>query len=524
MSGLRYLKAIRLSMKTDESTSPERQDEHITREAERRGMVCVGEAIDLNVSASKVEPFERPELGPWLTERYQEYDAIIWWRMDRAFRSMRDLHTTATWAKKHRKVLIFASGPGGAPMDLDMSSPVAELIATILAFAAQMESQAIIERTTSSNAYLRRNGRWAGGTYPYGYLPVRNMDGAGWVLVENPDTAPVLRELIDRVIDGHSISSIVDDFNARGVPSPRDDQDNRSGKTGSRDKPRVWSRSATRRLLGSRALLGETTYNGRVIADSDGMPVPRAKGLISPDRWARLQERLDAIATHHRSTPPKDAHPLLGTAFCQCGYSIYRRGYVKRGKPYVYAYCPGRVTFKTGCTTSMLQYPALMADVKGTILAMIGNLEVMERRFVAGSDDTAKLQAVEDRMSSLRDDRVAGLYDGARGDEDYRSMYRKLQEQRDRLAERPLVPDGWEYEPTGRNYREMWEEIGDTDEDLRTFIGSTGIRVTVHDQPIKTRSLFDGAPDSEGSRITVTLPPDLAERVRQAKRTARVGS
>src|SRR5262245_49337040 len=149
--------------------------------------------------------------------------------MDRAVRIMSDLHALAAWATANHKRIIFASGRGGGSMELDMSSPVAELIATILAFAAQMESQAIRERVTSSHAYLRRAGRWGGGMFPYGYMPVPNPDGEGWVLTDDPETAPVLWELVRRVIAGDSQNSVCLDFIARGIPTPRDYYDSKNG-------------------------------------------------------------------------------------------------------------------------------------------------------------------------------------------------------------------------------------------------------------------------------------------------------
>jgi DNA invertase Pin-like site-specific DNA recombinase len=177
----RILGAVRLSVFKDETTSPTRQREAITGWAASLGSAPVGWAEDLNVSASKVGPFQRPELGAWLTDRTDEFDTVCWWRLDRAVRSMADLHELAAWARNHGKRLAFASGPTGGPMVLDMSDPVSELIVTILAFAAQMEAQAISERVTSAQAYLRSQGRWGGGTYPYGTMPVETADG--WRLV-----------------------------------------------------------------------------------------------------------------------------------------------------------------------------------------------------------------------------------------------------------------------------------------------------------------------------------------------------
>jgi hypothetical protein len=84
---LRALSALRLSVLTDETTSPERQRAANEGAASAVGAEIIGEAVDLGVSASKTTPFEGPELGAWLT-RPDEFDVIVWWRFDRAVRSM----------------------------------------------------------------------------------------------------------------------------------------------------------------------------------------------------------------------------------------------------------------------------------------------------------------------------------------------------------------------------------------------------------------------------------------------------
>lgn len=70
----------------------------------------VGYDTDLDVSASKT-PFEHPELGTWLA-RPDEYDVLVFWRLDRAVRSMADMSNLAAWARRRSKRLVFAEGPG----------------------------------------------------------------------------------------------------------------------------------------------------------------------------------------------------------------------------------------------------------------------------------------------------------------------------------------------------------------------------------------------------------------------------
>lgn len=59
----RALLSIRLSVLTDETTSPVRQELDLRKLALDRGCRVVGVASDLNVSATKVPPWKRKELG-----------------------------------------------------------------------------------------------------------------------------------------------------------------------------------------------------------------------------------------------------------------------------------------------------------------------------------------------------------------------------------------------------------------------------------------------------------------------------
>jgi len=86
---------------------------------------------------------------------------------------MTDMSELASWAKENNKTLAFCSGPSGGALVLDMSSenPVAELIAQVLAFAAQMEAFNDRERALGAREYLRQVRRYAGGWTSFGYSP-----------------------------------------------------------------------------------------------------------------------------------------------------------------------------------------------------------------------------------------------------------------------------------------------------------------------------------------------------------------
>jgi site-specific DNA recombinase len=79
---MRVLGRLRLSRSTEESTSIERQREIVQQWADANGHSVVGWAEDIDVSGA-VDPFDTPQLGPWLGHRVTEWDILCAWKLDR---------------------------------------------------------------------------------------------------------------------------------------------------------------------------------------------------------------------------------------------------------------------------------------------------------------------------------------------------------------------------------------------------------------------------------------------------------
>ncbi|MFC7938144.1 recombinase family protein [Streptomyces sp. NPDC057387] len=315
---LRVVGAIRLSRYHDATTSPEVQEEMITLAANRIGGALVGWAKDIDVSALKTSPWEREELSYWL-ERPDEWDVLIWQRMDRAVRSMADMANLGRFAKQHGKRLVFASGPGGDMLELDFGSAMSELIMLILAFAAQLEGQTIVERNQGAAARLQSLGRWAGGPVPYGFAPERKTfpDGnEGWWLGEHKETADIRRAAIARAIAGKSFSEITDWLNSSGAVTPT----NHRARLAERDEDpsSLWMSTTVRSMLMSALNRGHlVTREGATVRNADGSPVLQGVALINDDTWYQLQEALKKRAVEALQAPRRrDAHELLGILTC----------------------------------------------------------------------------------------------------------------------------------------------------------------------------------------------------------------
>ncbi len=298
----------------------------ITAAQERVGGSFVGWATDLDISALKTTPWERPELAYWL-DRPDEWDVLIWQRMDRAVRSMADMADLGRYAKQHGKRLIFASGPGGDMLELDFASPMSELIMLILAFAAQMEGQTIMERNQGAAAHLESLGRWGGGPVPYGWEPRRKTfeDGnEGWWLFLHVDkedptrsTSDIRRSMIARAISGKGFSEILRWLEEMEAITPFNHRARLATPPREQDENSTWNVTVVREMLLSEINRGYTVKrDGSIVRDDEGAPVLQAEPLVDNDTAYRLKDALKLLENGLAGKPRSDGHELLGIVVC----------------------------------------------------------------------------------------------------------------------------------------------------------------------------------------------------------------
>ncbi|UQA94914.1 recombinase family protein [Streptomyces halobius] len=460
---LRALSGIRLSVKTDETTSPMRQRAANTGEAARRGAVIIGEAEDLDVSATKTNPFERPELGAWL-KRPDAFDMIIWWRMDRAVRSMADMAALGQWAKEHGKLLVFAEGPGGAPLELDMrhSSPVSELIMMLLAFAAQMEAAAIRERVTGAMAALRAQGRYSGGLIPFGYKKIPNPDGEGWKLGPDMDAVAILERIIRDVLDGKSLQSIAMELNGDEVLAPRDYQAKLLGRpTGGKRHGRIierfkWTAGTLSKVLRTKTLMGHKTHKGKTVRDKDGKPILIGEPVLERDEFEGLQVTLDS-RTPHRERRRKDTRSLLlAVAHCEgCGTRMYKAP--RAGSPDGDYNCRAMAAGVKCPSSAGVRADWLEAYAEREFLDLGGSARMTRTIEHKGYDPGPELREVEQELRALYADKDARK--SKMGRMIWQEEVDALERRASALEATPKVEARTEIIETGETFAQHWRAL-----------------------------------------------------------------
>nr|WSW48541.1 recombinase family protein [Streptomyces sp. NBC_01001] len=452
---------MRLSKYTDASTSPEVQEEMITATCSRIGGTFVGWARDTDVSALKTTPWERAQLAPWLNSP-EQWDVMIWQRLDRAVRSMADMADLGRFAKQHKKRLIFAAGPGGDMLELDFSSSMSELILLILAFAAQLEGQTIMERNQGAAAHLRSIGRYSGGTIPYGYQLVRKVfsDGReGWWLGEHEETAAIRRAAVARTIAGHEATHIQRWLNESEAITPKNHQARIVTPPREHDETDTWSLSTVYDMLRSPIIRGhQVRRDGSLVRNPDGSPVLHAEPLIDDETWFQLQDALKQLEVPRLHPRRKDAHELLGVLVCDmCDANMYASWNSFSGVRKGTYRCYGKLHQPGQPATSTLRTPVL-EYVEEQFLAHFGPFRRTQVVRTAGVDHTAEIAEMEGDLVELSG-RMVRLR-GAAADA-VEAQIQGISDRLEPLKARPFVPPREELIELDTTWGDSWNQTQD---------------------------------------------------------------
>lgn len=347
------LAATRLSHKTDESTSIERQKEQTSLTAKVRGDKLIYTTEDTDVSGA-VSPFFRESLGPWLTdpEKIAQWDVLIVAKLDRLTRSLSDFDEMVKWLDSHGKTLVSVSE------SIDLSSSTGRMLSNLLAMFAQFERERMSERRREAAVKIRDNGWWAGFGHPYGTRPVKKPDH--WELEIDPVTYERLEQIGYEIIRGSSASKIAKSLNARDVPTPA------GGKE--------WRQNTIRDIFAS------------------------DKCVLDEDLLARVREALDT--TKQAWTKRGDSALLLNVAHCECGAQMYSKRYTSKGRLYEYYDCSAKCGAKR---VPMAALEATVNDIMTDADLPVGfaSYPVWRKNVTGGKSAKSELGKIERQLHTL---------------------------------------------------------------------------------------------------------------------------
>lgn len=214
----------------------QRQREDCEALAERLNWRVVDVYVDNDISAYSGKP--RKDYARLLADiEAGKVAGVIAWHTDRLHRNNRELldYIDLSIARKLPTQTVTA-GP------LDLSTANGRAAAITLGAWARAESEHKAERLIRAHAQAAQQGRWRGGTRPFGY----QADG----LTLEPAESRLIRGAYRSLLSGESLAAIMRDWNSRGVPTT----------TG---KP--WGYATMRQLLLRPRNYGASTHRGEVV-------------------------------------------------------------------------------------------------------------------------------------------------------------------------------------------------------------------------------------------------------------------
>jgi site-specific DNA recombinase len=212
---------IRISKLKRELLDAQRQQPPCEAFAQAQGWQVAEVYIDDGRSAWR-QGIRRDDFERMLTDvRAGRVDAIVSWQMDRLLRRVEDASALISIAKNHGTIIANVDGA------LDLNSAAGRKRLYDLAVAAEFESDLKSERLRLKHAELAADGKFSGGTRPFGYDLKEYVytDHTGrhikYRLVINNEEAAAIEAAAQAVLDGRSVTSITKEWAAGNVRSTR---------------------------------------------------------------------------------------------------------------------------------------------------------------------------------------------------------------------------------------------------------------------------------------------------------------
>ncbi|KKK54971.1 hypothetical protein LCGC14_3079300, partial [marine sediment metagenome] len=241
--------AVYTRVSTEEQAQPDKSSLDQQRERCEAYALAQGWEVaelyeDAGVSGAKAE---RPALDRLLADaRKQEFQVVIFLKLDRFGRSQRNLHNLAFDLKEHGVAIASATEA------IDTSTPSGKAFYGMLAVMAELERDQIAERMAAGRLGSARQGRFNCDQSAFGY------DVKDKKLVINRAEAKVVRYIYGLYIDGgFSYRSLAARLNSEGVRT----KTSTAHSTSIAGKHRGWRDSGVERLLRNPIYRGEAYFN-----------------------------------------------------------------------------------------------------------------------------------------------------------------------------------------------------------------------------------------------------------------------
>lgn len=433
--------AARLSKKAKgyAKSGIEDQDEDAREWAQEQGHNVIATVPD-TASGTKAM-WQRQNLAPWVTdpELMARYHGIVAAKQDRLSRAdWSEEADLRKWAEANGKTLFI--------VDRDLRWPPRDDSHHDDDVAAwnRGAEEAHREWNNTSRRYRRmqknrKDNNAPTRRAPYGFKTAgvscgqspcecwKNQIADHKTFIPDESQARVIREAKDRYLAGETLEAITDDFNSRGVPSPK------GGK---------WWPRTLGKVLRSPSTAGRQMDNSDSTDESQRKTIMTYPGILTWAEHEQIAARMDSRA-HRRGISPYNVTLLTGIVFDAAGHTLYSVTNPK-GKRIRYYACRKRC----GICVPLADADAVAASA---VLDVYGNEPHMMRRVIPGKNHF-------EEIAKLRRDR-AELDDLA---DSYPEQHAALTAEIRRLAKEDRdnpQPDQVKWVKSGRTVAQHWESL-----------------------------------------------------------------
>jgi hypothetical protein len=345
-------------------------------------------------------------------------------------------------ADRHGVALANVSG------DTDLSTPDGRFKARIMGAVARQESEKKGERMRREAEQAARRGVPRGSRRAFGYDVDR-------VTVRETE-AGLIREAVQRMLDGASAASVARDWNGRGIPSPQ------AAAYG-------WSGSSVVGVLRNPRIMGARAYKGEILAE-DAWPA-----IVDRATFERLQAKI-----RRGSRPGRSAKRLLSSiARCgRCGgplWNSHRQDSGHRVTRYVCIKRPGAA----GCGATTVVADKLDQLLTEAVLHRLQSPAMTRALRVKPNNKKNGVDVDLSRIERELEDLAADYGNGAISRREWLAARKPLEERRDRARRDIDHTNGTAAlaQFRGTDVRARWEQL-DVDR-KRAVLDALVDRVTV---------------------------------------------
>lgn len=438
----------------------------------------IGWALDVNTSGT-TNPFQRDQLGPWLTERVHEWDVLAFPRIDRISRKVRYFSELLDWVEENNKHIVTVDG------SLNTQAAGGSAVAKVLSVLAEEEHRKIRTNILGGMRTLRELGRFTGGPHPFAHVSVDAGDEHK-LLTPEPQYAEILRDISQRVREGESTYAIADHYNRKGVMVWSDYLRSVRGK---QVKGILWKPATIARIIQNPICAGFLTHNGEIWESDEGEPTVIVDDpILTLGEWEATVRAMES-RTRKKTVRRRDTACLI-TGIARCGHCggrmvcHHQTKTLKSGEQRTYKdyYCTAKNAGIKCPSTARMKEQDLEAFFADAFLSHLGEAPEMMKVVDPGEDHTAELEQKRERLQKLESDYAEGKYDTEAKEASYWRTLENLTVKIAALEAKPVKPRTVSYAPTGRTWAEKWESM--STQDRREFLSEQSVSVLVWNQAI----------------------------------------